>query len=155
MSASACLRFLFSPFGRLARVPFLGVLGWCLVVSLVMATLQQVTSGPEDDPVVPSLRAGLYILAALILILWPLLTGLIRRLHDLNLAGWWILPALVTPIISLVQIVVSLVTGDNTDGSDAFATAYAYANHISPVYFIIMLVLLCLVPSRRPKDSLP
>lgn len=155
MSPLALLRFLFSPFGRLTRVPFFGVLSWCLVVSLVMATLQQITAGPEDDPVVPSLRAGLYILAALVFILWPLIAGLIRRLHDLNLGGWWILPALVTPMISLVQIVVTLVTGDDTDGSDAFATAYSYANHISPVYFIIMLVLLCLVPSRRPKESLP
>ena len=155
MSALALLRFLFSPFGRLARVPFLGVLGWCLVVSLVMATLQQVTAGPQDDPVVPSLRAGLYLGAALVLILWPLIAGMIRRLHDLNLAGWWILPALMTPMISLVQIVVTLVTGDDTDGSDAFATAYYYANLVSPIYFAVMVVLLCVIPSRRAKESLP
>lgn len=149
------MRFLFSPFGRLARVPFLGALAWCLIVSLLMATVQQITAGPEDDPVVLSPRSALFLAAAIALILWPLVAGVTRRLHDLNLTGWLILPVFLTPLISLIQEGALNLPQYDAGWTDAFAAIYQYCAIISPAYFGILILLLCVIPSRAAKDSLP
>lgn len=155
MSPLKPMRFLFSPFGRLTRVPFLGVLAWCLVVSLLMATVQQITAGPDDDPVVLTPRSALFLLAAVILILWPLVAGVTRRLHDLNLTGWLILPVFLTPMFSLIQEGALNLPQYDADWTDAFAAIYQYSNIISPAYFGLLILLLCVIPSRVAKQTLP
>lgn len=155
MSPLKFLRFLFSPFGRLARLPFLGVLAWCFLVSLVMATVQQVTASPEDDPLVLTPRATLFLAVAIIVILWPLIAGVTRRLHDLNLSGWWIAPVFLTPVISLIQEGALNLPQYDAGWTDAFAMAYSCAAIIWPAYFGILILLLCIIPSRAAKQTLP
>ena len=155
MSPSAILRFLFSPFGRLARLPFLGVLAWCVTVSLAMATVQQMTADPLEDPLVLTPRSALFLLAAIALILWPLIAGVTRRLHDLNVSGWWVLPVFATPLIGLVQEGALNLPQYDAGWTDGFALAYRYAGLVSPVYFGILVLLLCIVPGRAAKQALP
>ena len=155
MSPFKILRFLFSPFGRLARLPFLGVLAWCLTVSLVMAIVQQLTADPLDDPLLLTPRSALFLVAAIVIILWPLVAGVARRLHDLNVSGWWVLPVFATPLIGLIQEGALNLPQYDAGWTDAFALAYQYAGLISPVYFGILILLLCIVPSRPAKQTLP
>lgn len=155
MSPLKLLRFLFSPFGRFARLPFVGVLAWCLTASLLMASLQQITARPEDDPLVLSPRSSAFLVAAVLLILWPLVAGVAKRLHDLNLTGWLILPVFLTPLIGLLQEGALNLPDYDAGWTDAFAQAYQYAALISPAYFAILILLSCLIPSRAGKDSLP
>ena len=155
MSPSAILRFLFSPFGRLARLPFLGVLAWSLTVSLAMAIVQKITADPFEDPLVLTPRSTLFLVAAIALILWPLVAGVARRLHDLNVSGWWVLPVFATPLIGLIQEGALNLPQYDAGWTDGFARAYQYAALISPIYFGTMILLLCVIPSRPSKQTLP
>jgi uncharacterized membrane protein YhaH (DUF805 family) len=76
---------------------------------------------------------GWVILMVLIITLWPLTAVFVKRLHDLNVSGWWMLAAFaIAPVSSAVNISLSIIvlsvvavlsllpgtSGDNRFGND-------------------------------------
>ncbi|MBR0895320.1 DUF805 domain-containing protein [Bradyrhizobium tropiciagri] len=95
---STFIWFFLSVKGRISRQEFgLGFFGLVLTDMLVIrlsvkfgpAPHHYDSSGPADELSVLRLL--------LILSLWPLVTILVKRLHDLNVSGWWALTLLGIP----------------------------------------------------------
>ena len=111
----------FSPKGRFGRLSYLA---WYMVVSLAFVLVAVVIAllggffaqagPPADLPVVALLLLvplGLFV--AYILIVFA-----IRRLHDMNLSGWWLLLFLI-PIVNVIPGLV-LILGPGSDGGNNF-----------------------------------
>lgn len=107
---------LFSLEGRLNRQPF-----WLYMLAmLVLISVVQTLTGSLDDPT-PS---GATTLIALLL-LWPNIAVQVKRWHDTDRSGWWILIGLV-PIIGAIWAFIvtgffSGTKGDNRFGPDPLA----------------------------------
>jgi uncharacterized membrane protein YhaH (DUF805 family) len=120
--------------GRISRQEFrLGYFGLVIVNTLLIRTWRNLT--------VPRVRYydghdvshDWSILLVLLVLLWPLIAVVVKRLHDLNISGWWVLTAIAVPGVSslvsvngwiitlLVVVVLSLVpgrSGNNRFGRD-------------------------------------
>ena len=68
--------------------------------------------------VVAALIVRRLMLLALLLLPWPLLATLVRRLHDTDRSGWWILLGLV-PLIGIIVLIVWYAT-EGTRGDNRF-----------------------------------
>ncbi|TAI66164.1 DUF805 domain-containing protein [Bradyrhizobium sp. Leo170] len=122
--------YFLSPNGRISRQEFrLGFLGIVLVYILLV---RYYVSPDVNPPYDGSVRL------ALLIVLWPLIAILAKRLHDLNVSGWWLLTLLAIPLVaSAINISVSIPYllivaflsffpggyGDNRFGRDPLARA--------------------------------
>jgi uncharacterized membrane protein YhaH (DUF805 family) len=128
--------------GRISRQEFLlGYLGLVIVIALLIRISSAIA--------VPRVRYyhGRYdgdqtgswvVLLVLIVVIWPRAAVFVKRLHDLNVSGWWILAALaIAPVSSVTNISVWIIallvvatlsllpgtSGDNRFGNDPRARA--------------------------------
>jgi len=98
-------RFYLSPMGRTGRL-FYWLLGFVplTVVGFGLAILVLRTQEPR------------YFLIAAVLLFWPQAVILARRLHDINLTGWWVILYWVIPI-ALVFLHIPLPQGSGVMGT--------------------------------------
>ena len=79
-----------------------------IIISLVLGSIEGLAGGP-------GVLAGIYCLAVLL----PGIAVSVRRLHDTNRSGWWMLIALV-PLVGAIVLLVFMVQdsqpGDNQYG---------------------------------------
>ena len=91
-----------------------------IIVSVVFVAIDNVIGTASDSGT--GVLSGLYSLAVLL----PTLAVLVRRLHDTNRSGWWILINLV-PFIGSLWLLFILASdgtpGDNSYGSNPKAAA--------------------------------
>jgi uncharacterized membrane protein YhaH (DUF805 family) len=99
--------------GRVSRQEFrLGYFGLVIVNALLIRTFYGIAmprvryySGHDADH-----TGGWVILMVLIIILWPLTAVFVKRLHDLNVSGWWMLAAFaIAPVSSATNISVWII----------------------------------------------
>jgi len=93
--------------GRAGRAEY----WWFFLANLLVSLVFQILAGAVDALVILSL---IYSLALLI----PGLAVAIRRLHDTNKSGWWILIALV-PLVGIIVLIVFLAT-DGDPGANQY-----------------------------------
>jgi uncharacterized membrane protein YhaH (DUF805 family) len=134
--------YFLSRHGRISRQEFLlGYLGLVIVIALLIRISSAIAlprvryyHGRYDGD-----QTGSWVvLLVLVVILWPLAAVFVKRLHDLNVSGWWMLAALtIAPVSSAtnisVWIIVLLVvatlsllpgtSGNNRFGNDPRARA--------------------------------
>jgi len=87
-----------------------------LIAMIVLGVIDSVT-GSFNPTVGLGLLSGLYVLAVLL----PGIGVSIRRLHDTNRSGWWILISLIPiigPIVLLVFLVLDSHPGQNQYGAN-------------------------------------
>ena len=99
--------------GRARRMEYWYFVLFNLIVAFVLAlidTLLGTTTGVSSF----GLLSGIYGLAVLI----PTLAVLVRRLHDIDRTGWWILINLIPLVGTIVLLVFALTPG--TPGSNRF-----------------------------------
>jgi uncharacterized membrane protein YhaH (DUF805 family) len=119
--------------GRISRQEFLlGYLGLVIVNAVLIRTWTNLTipqvryySGRDTDH-----SHEWTILLTLLINFWPLAAVFVKRLHDLNVSGWWMLATLIIApvssatnvsiwiIVLLVVAILSLLTG--TSGANRF-----------------------------------
>ena len=90
--------------GRVSRQEFrLGCLGLLILNALLVRIVYRITVPPV------TFYYGRYevdhllrwpVLVALVIVIWPLIAVFVKRLHDLNVSGWWMLAALAIPPLS-------------------------------------------------------
>lgn len=102
----------------------------------------------EIDGYHPELMPGMQdfaITAGVILLLFLLLTGpaMVRRLHDSNRSGWWLLPTLVTLVIGLAGTPLLVNGGLNGGDPSLFLFGLLLLNNL--VYLASLLVMLLLL----------
>jgi uncharacterized membrane protein YhaH (DUF805 family) len=85
-----------------------------ILVSIVLGVIDALLFGTLDSYVGVGLLSGIYGLAILI----PSLAVSVRRLHDIDRSGWWILIALVPLIGTIVLLVFALLEG--TPGNNRY-----------------------------------
>lgn len=112
-----------------------------------------VTQGPgsysvEIDGYHPELMGGMQefaIGAGIIVILFLLLTGaaMIRRLHDSNRSGWWLVPTLVTLSIALAGTPLLVTSASSATEPPLFLFGLLLLNNL--VYLGSLLVMLLLL----------
>jgi len=94
--------------GRARRKEYWMFVLFNLIIALVLGLIERLVGGP-------GILTNLYSLAVLI----PGLAVAVRRLHDTNRSGWWILIGLV-PLVGVIILIVFLVQdsrpGDNQYG---------------------------------------
>ena len=102
--------------GRARRKEFWYFVLFNLIVTLVL-TVVDVSGGMFEDDLGVGLLQGLYSLAILI----PSLAVTVRRLHDTERSGWWMLIGLI-PLVGSIWLLVLLVldgdSGSNRYGAD-------------------------------------
>lgn len=102
--------------GRARRKEYWFFLLFNLIASLVLTVVDFMT-GSLDPELGMGLLSGLYTLAVLI----PSLAVTVRRLHDTDRTGWWLLIGLVPLIGAIVLLVFMLLDsqpGDNQYGAN-------------------------------------
>ncbi|MBR0693031.1 DUF805 domain-containing protein [Bradyrhizobium lablabi] len=127
--------------GRISRQEFrLGYFGLILVDVLIIRTWRNLTIPRVRYYNVPDLNPPLDLapLLAVLITLWPLVAVLVKRLHDLNVSGWWLLLVLAAPAVAdaihikiwfpylLLLAVLGFLpgrSGDNRFGRDPLARA--------------------------------
>jgi uncharacterized membrane protein YhaH (DUF805 family) len=126
--------------GRVSRQEFrLGYLGLVILNGLLVRILYRVTIPPVYYYHGRSEVDHMYrwpVLLVLLIIIWPLTAVFVKRLHDLNVSGWWMLAVLAIPPVSkaidinawniflLVVVLLSFIpgaAGSNRFGSDPLA----------------------------------
>ncbi len=133
--------YFLSPNGRISRQEFrLGFIGIVLVYILLVRSWRNLTIPPVRYYVSPDVNPPYdgSVRLALLIVLWPLIAILAKRLHDLNVSGWWLLTLLAVPLVaSAISISVSIPYllivaflsffpgeyGDNRFGRDPLARA--------------------------------
>lgn len=93
--------------GRAGRAEY----WWFFLANFLIGLVIQILAGVSDALVILSL---IYSLALLI----PGLAVAVRRLHDTNKSGWWILIALV-PLVGIIVLIVFLAT-DGDPGANQY-----------------------------------
>jgi uncharacterized membrane protein YhaH (DUF805 family) len=88
--------FMVSPHGRIGRFDY-NVKFWLVVFGISMIAFAVDYSYLGEAIFVPHAKAYASIFVNLIF-LWPTIAVSVKRLHDLNYRGWWLLPAYVLPI---------------------------------------------------------
>jgi uncharacterized membrane protein YhaH (DUF805 family) len=96
------------------------------LVSVLLALIDVVT-GTFNKTVGLGLISGIYALAVLI----PSLAVGIRRLHDTNRSGWWLLIALI-PIVGTIVLLVFMVQ-DSDPGENLYGPNPKNANESPPL----------------------
>ena len=99
--------------GRSRRMEYWFFVLFNLIVAFVLALIDMLI-GTFSAVQNIGLLSGIYSLAVLI----PTLAVTVRRLHDIDRSGWWILINLIPLIGSIVLLVFSLLPG--TPGSNRF-----------------------------------
>jgi uncharacterized membrane protein YhaH (DUF805 family) len=103
--ASTLIWFLLSPNGRASRQEFwLGYIGLIAALGFLVRALPNPffynsaggTWYREDLDLALRWPA----MAALLIVGWPLITVFVKRLHDLNVSGWWMAAMLALPPLS-------------------------------------------------------
>ena len=108
---------LFSFTGRINRLPFWVVMlvltGWGSTFQILMGPF-----GPENPM---TIGPGLLTIANLIIVLWIWLAVEIKRWHDLNKSGWWVLINLV-PVIGQIWVFIACGCFKGTAGTNRYGT---------------------------------
>ena len=93
---------LFSFNGRIGRGPY-----WCvfLIWLVIYGVLLGVTEASAGSSGSPNLILALIFLAFALASIWPMLAVQVKRWHDRNKSGWWVLIAFV-PIIGGLWVLV-------------------------------------------------
>jgi uncharacterized membrane protein YhaH (DUF805 family) len=106
--------FLLSPNGRASRQEFwLGYIGMIAVLGFLIRTLPNLALyNPTGrvwyrDELDHALRWPAT--AAVLIVGWPLIAVFAKRLHDLNVSGWWMVAMLALPPVSKMVGVNSLI----------------------------------------------
>lgn len=90
------------------------------IITIVLSAIE-VAASLNDPATGPGLISGLYSLAVFI----PSIAVLVRRLHDTDRTGWWLLLFLL-PLIGVIVLIVFLATdssaGDNQYGPNPKGT---------------------------------
>ncbi|MES1149052.1 MAG: DUF805 domain-containing protein [Bradyrhizobium guangdongense] len=138
---STFIWFLLSPNGRASRQEvWLGYIGLVAALAFLVRALPNPlfynTAGRTWHREDLDLALRWPAMAALLIVGWPLITVFVKRLHDLNLSGWWMTAMLALPPLSkmlgvnllllclvsvLVLGIVAGTPGDNRYGSDPVA----------------------------------
>jgi uncharacterized membrane protein YhaH (DUF805 family) len=93
--------------GRARRTEYWMFVLVSVIISVVLTVVEMVVR-------LPGVLSGLYALATLL----PSIGVGVRRLHDTNRSGWWLLISLV-PVIGVIVLIVFLAT-DSQPGSNQY-----------------------------------
>src|SRR4051812_20058550 len=133
--------YFLSPQGRITRQEFLlGYFGVSFAFFVFVRTWRNLTlpavqyySSPDFSP-----PRDHTMLLGLLIIVWPLIAIFVKRLHDLNVSGWWLLVLLAIPPVAdalhintliphfVIAAALSLIpgsVGDNRFGRNPLAQA--------------------------------
>lgn len=99
--------------GRARRKEYWYFVLFHMIVSIVLGVIDGLTGSFSGD-VGLGLLGAIYALAVLI----PSIAVIVRRLHDTDRSGWWILISLI-PLIGTIVLIVFLVL-DSTPGANRF-----------------------------------
>ena len=102
--------------GRAQRAEYWYYVLFSLIISFLLAMIDGATGSFNEEAGI-GILGGIYALAVLI----PSIAVGVRRLHDTNRSGWWLLLGLV-PLIGFIVLIVFFVIdsdqGDNQYGSN-------------------------------------
>ena len=96
--------------GRAQRAEYWYFFLFSMIISLVFVVID-IATGSFNEETGFGLLSGIYTLAVLI----PTIAVGVRRLHDTNRTGWWMLLALVPLIGFIVLIVFFVIDSDQSD----------------------------------------
>ena len=99
--------------GRARRKEYWYFVLFHMIISIVLGVIDGLT-GSFSGEVGLGLLGAIYALAVLI----PSIAVIVRRLHDTDRSGWWILISLI-PLIGTIVLIVFLVL-DSTPGANRF-----------------------------------
>jgi len=109
-----CLKNKYATFeGRARRQEYWYYVLFCVLAIAVLAVVDEVTGTFSEEAGV-GLLSGLFILATFV----PTLAVLVRRLHDTDRSGWWVLINCIPVLGALVLLVFTLL--DSQPGANRF-----------------------------------
>lgn len=118
MSFTAAVRSVLTQYvgfsGRARRSEYWWFVLFSILVGIIASVLDSVLGTDFES----SAGSGLFSLLANLALLLPSLAVAIRRLHDTDRSGWWVLIGLI-PILGLIVLVVFFVQ-DGTPGPNRF-----------------------------------
>lgn len=142
----AILNFLFNPQGRISRsqfwlqyfLPYLGI---------------SVVAGFADAIITPELAArGGGILGTIVglFYLWPSIAVPVKRFHDRDMTGWWVL---IFAVIIIVGVIIAAVGGLALDGEGLGLALLVVGGLIAAVAAIVQLVILGILPGQKGPNQ--
>ncbi len=109
--------------GRAPRSAYWYWILFYILLNLVCVNIDNFLAG---GTMTPDHQSGPVELSFLLLVFLPTIALSVRRLHDINRSGWWLLIATI-PVIGAIVLIIWHCTkgteGDNRFGADPLATA--------------------------------
>jgi uncharacterized membrane protein YhaH (DUF805 family) len=128
----------------------IGIVVWILIMSMIggaaFANDPQALAAAGGGAMIVIMLYGLFALATLI----PDLAVTVRRLHDTDRSGWWILAPLLPYIVALVSALGGAASGDQ-NGLAAGGLIAGIAMLAALVLGIVLLVFMFLEGTRGPN----
>lgn len=151
----AVARFLRKAFvfhGRASRGEYWWVMLFIMLLSFAVGFLTVAATdlaGIDIDSALSDNIANIASTILQILIFIPDMSLSVRRLHDENLSGWWVLLPVATTIMSVVATLVVLVTGSGNQAEVAQTMVIAMLVFFgSELLTILLSVILMILPSN-------
>ena len=131
----------------------------CLFEVLVVAAVASIAMGLDNAIGVTGTDDGPFYsvltLAAGLILFVPNLSVGIRRLHDENLRGWWILVPVLLTILAFAVVLVAVIAGNGSPQSEAFGLLGFLALYALSDIAAVVLMVLPSRPSGARFDRLP
>ncbi|MGL5631079.1 MAG: DUF805 domain-containing protein [Azovibrio sp.] len=139
---------IFSPKGRLGRMRYFTFSYALMIVFGILAAI----FGIFLATTIPSMGKASFSILTLVILLtitWMYLTIMltIKRLHDMNASGWWILMPL--GLLIAIVIISGIFASRNPGGSTAMLTLMTF---VYPLSYLVIGAILTFVPGTKDKN---
>ncbi|MES2338185.1 MAG: DUF805 domain-containing protein [Pseudomonadota bacterium] len=132
--------------GRSRRKEYWMFVLFTVIVSIVLGILDEVLGlkfGESDSVRDNGVLGSIFSLATFI----PSIAVAVRRLHDTDRSGWW----LVVPVVAVLVMIVAAIGGAMGGTSEGASVGLIVAMSIAGISGLILLVLFCLDGTRGPN----
>ena len=162
-AVSTCIKEKFATIqGRAPRSEYWWFMLFCLLVYFLMpwvlgAVLMALPQSTMQNETTATVLGGIYFVALIIFIV-PSLTVQIRRLHDIDKSGWWMLISFIPGIGSLVLFIFACLkgtTGSNRFGADPLNPTLNTASYRQPAPAFPPATAPVSNPNPAPEASQP
>jgi uncharacterized membrane protein YhaH (DUF805 family) len=133
----------FSPAGRFGRLSYIA---WTTLVGILFNIISVIFAGGVAALADPAVAGGSLLLLGVISLAFMVVYALfgIRRLHDINASGWWLLLLLVPVaniILALVMLIKSGTIGGNNFGAPRITRTWEKVVGIIGIVFMALAVV--------------
>ena len=140
--------------GRLGRVNHLALfLFWTVVMVAVALAAAGIYSLMHLNPLVENILGFAIVLPVILYSIISIYAIKVRRLHDMNFSGWWLLPAFIPVVGAFWVLCIFIMSGTPSENRFGAVTPNASKQASYVIYACIALFIGCMILAGMLPDA--